>query len=131
DRWIIRQWHEHDGRGHVAFVADPFYWDGALPATRPAAGAVGQSVQWDAYGRLVHETLPSGARKSISYAAFSRTTNVDGLQPVTSTFDGLDRAVHTERTIGGKREWADGTVDPADRVTAVSLQGGTVTRSFA
>jgi RHS repeat-associated protein len=125
-RWIVKEWKEHDDRGRVVAVAEPFYWTGSDPAlvSRSAADPV-QVIAYDGFDRKIAQELPTGARKVWSYAAFEATVAGDGVAPVRTTLDGKKRVVRTERTVAGILESVDAVFDPADRITAMVLQAGT------
>jgi RHS repeat-associated protein len=127
-RWIVSGWTERDARGHGVFRGEPVYASD-LPATRPA-GMLGQSVTYDALGRQLTETLPTGARRTTQRAPFTATTSQDGLAPVMQISDGLGRPIHAERTVGGRLESVDGTYDAGDRLVAISLQAGALVHRF-
>jgi RHS repeat-associated protein len=124
--WIVKDWQEHDDRGRVVAVAEPFYWTGADPAlvARASTDPV-QAITYDAFDRKVAQELPTGARKVWSYAAFEATVTGDGVAPVRTMLDGKQRIARTERTVAGILESVDATFDPADRITAMVLQAGT------
>jgi RHS repeat-associated protein len=125
DRWIISNWIERDGRGHVTAAADPFYTlAGQLPTTRPATGLALQTLEQDSLGRLRRQVLPNGAQKTLAYRAFEQTLSSDELAPVRSLSDGLSRVVRTERTVSGVLEAVDGRYDAGGRLISMSLQGG-------
>ncbi|HTJ42705.1 MAG TPA: FG-GAP-like repeat-containing protein, partial [Kofleriaceae bacterium] len=120
--WLISGWKRKDARGRVSELLDTFTSTGpALPGA-PPPGLRRQQIHYDALDRVVEQILPSGARTQRSYRAFETSVAVDGLAPVTSRFDGLGRALHTERAIGTTVESVDASYDAADRVTAFELQ---------
>ena len=131
DTFVIGDWKERDERGHVVRVAEPFYSAVAQPAA-PADGTRIQTLDYDAQGRLRTQTLPNGARKTITYRALAQTVASDELGPVSSELDGLLRVAHTERSADGTTvESVDADYDAADRITAMRLQGGAVVHAFA
>jgi YD repeat-containing protein len=87
-------------------------------------------MDYDAHGRLVLQTLPNGATKSVTFAPLAQTVASLELAPVTSELDGLQRIVRTHRTIGSVVETVDAHYDAAGRVLGMSLQGGEAVHSF-
>jgi RHS repeat-associated protein len=132
DRWAVSGWTERDHRGRPIRSVDAFHWEYAdvRPAT-PPAGWPEQTATYDAFDRIVEQELPTGAKQSVEYAAFSEIHSGDDLSPVTTTFDGQGRITRTERTIDMVTESVDATYDPAGRILAMSLQSGAVTHAFA
>jgi RHS repeat-associated protein len=130
-RWIVGGWKERDAKGRVVYAGDAVEWAQALLPTARPTGMLGQTLRYDALDRLVEQTLPNGAKKSVAYAALQQTVRSDGLEPVTSYADGLERVVRTERTVSGIVESVDATYDAAGRILKMSLQGGKVAHTFA
>ena len=122
-RWIIGGYNERDARGRTIYVADNVEWpSNALPTSRPpGTESRAQTLAYDGLGRLVTQTLPTGAQKQLSYAAFCQTVSADDLAPVSSCSDGLGRVVHTERVVETGTEFVDATYDAAGRITAMAL----------
>jgi YD repeat-containing protein len=130
-QFIISDWKERDERGQVVRVAESFYAPNAAP-TAPVSGTRIQTLAYDALGRLILQTLPNGATKSNVYRPLGRTVTSTDLGPVSYTFDGLERVMHTERDPGTSVvETVDATFDAADRITAMSLQGGQAIHAFS
>jgi RHS repeat-associated protein len=127
-QWIVSEWRERDARGKVVYAADNFY-AASLPTERPTA-VTGQSFAYDALGRLVRQTLPTGISKTTSYKAFETTFSTPGLAPVSTHSDGFERIVRTQRTVAGIAESVTASYDAADRITAMRLNEGAVTHSF-
>jgi RHS repeat-associated protein len=129
-RWILSDWQERDARGKVTYRADAFYWDGtSLPTSLPTQ-ARGQTLAYDALGRLVAQELPTGATKTFSYKSFERTVSMQDMAPLLTSMDGLGRTSRTERSVGGTLERVDATFDAANRIRALRLQNGAVTHGF-
>ncbi|WP_224362733.1 FG-GAP-like repeat-containing protein [Hyalangium versicolor] len=129
-RWIISGWQEHNVRGQATYHADNFYWDGvALPTTRPMQ-ATGQTLAYDAQGRLVTQTLPTGVSRTLQYKAFELTRNMPEMASVISRQDGLGRIIRTERSVNGTVESVDAVYDAADRIHLLKLQGQAVTHRY-
>jgi RHS repeat-associated protein len=127
-RWNVRDWQERDARGEIVFAGEPFVAP-ALPSARPPE-LRGDVRRYDALGRLVSETRATGAKRLLRYRAFEQTSETEGLAPVVSQRDGLDRIVRTERVIGDRVERVEGAYDALDRIVAMRLQGGAVTHQF-
>jgi RHS repeat-associated protein len=130
-RWIVSGASVRDERGRTVLHAQPFYWDGAVPDAVQPTGVAGETIVYDAMDRPVQVSLPTGAKRSTTFAAYQETVLTDGYAAVTSTLDGLDRVFHTERTVGGTRETVDGDYDAAGRLVAIRLQGGAASHTFA
>jgi RHS repeat-associated protein len=124
--WIISGWRERDARGRTVVVASPFDWNNASLAsvTVPAPPHPRQTIDYDGFDRVVRQTLPTGAQKTIAYKAFETTTTNDDLAPVTSRLDGQGRIRRTHRVVSGITESVDATYDALDRITAMTLQDG-------
>lgn len=135
--WIISGWQDRDKLGRTTFVAEAFTHESATLPTVRSPTIVGQSLEYDAFGRTIRQILPTGDGKSVSFAAFSVTVNADDMAPVTSTSDGLGRILRTQRTIanaggvGSTTESVDATYDGAGRILAMSLQDGAVEHTFS
>ncbi|WP_158620001.1 FG-GAP-like repeat-containing protein [Corallococcus sicarius] len=129
-RWSVERWQERDARGLVVYAADAYYWDGAtLPSARPAAIA-GQTMNYDALGRLIAQQLPTGTLRSFSHNAFHSTQSEQDLASLITSWDGLGRTRRTERLVGTTLESVDAAYDAADRIRALHLQDGAVTHGF-
>ncbi|WP_224362737.1 FG-GAP-like repeat-containing protein [Hyalangium versicolor] len=128
--WTVSDWRERDAHGRVVYVAQPFYWDGALPTARPT-NAVGQLLAYDAQGRIVQQTLPNNAIRTFGYKAFETTLTDSELAPVVSRYDGLGRITRTQRQVDTTLESVGASYDAAGRIRTLSLQDGTVTHSFS
>ncbi|MBJ6760055.1 VCBS repeat-containing protein [Myxococcaceae bacterium JPH2] len=129
-RWAVSDWLERDARGRVVYAAEPVYVDGALPVSRPV-GAVGQGIAYDALGRMVTQTLPTGDVRTLTYQAFETTQSETDLTPVTTRMDGLGRILRTQRQVGSTLESVDASYDAAGRIRSLALQGGLATHSFS
>ena len=117
-------------RGRVVYLADKVYSDAAtLPTARPTA-AEGQSLAYDALGRPVTQTLPTGGTKTLAYKAFEITETLQDMAPVVTRRDGLGRILRTERQVGATLESVAATYDAADRIRTLKLQDGAVTHGF-
>jgi RHS repeat-associated protein len=120
-QWIVSDWQEHNERGQVGFVADSFYWnDLLLPTSRPAT-AVGQQFSYDARGRLLQQSLPTGVTKTLAYTAFDTTATTPGLAAVTTRFDGHGRILRTERTVETRLESVTASYDAAGQIVRMCL----------
>lgn len=133
--WMISGWQDKDALGRTVFVGEPFtHPSSTLPTAKPNP-LVGQDLEYDAFGRTVRQTLPTGSGKTMSFAAFRATVSADDMAPVTSTSDGLGRILRTERTIsdpmGSTVESVDAVYDGAGRILAMSLQGGDIEHTFS
>jgi RHS repeat-associated protein len=130
DRWIVSGWKEHDDRGRLVSLSEPFYWDAqALPTTRPA-GVLVDTRSYDALDRVVTHTLATGASASFSYAAFAYTKTATDLAPIHTRLDGLGRVIRTERTVAGALDVAEATYDAAGHIAAIRLAEGAVTHRY-
>ncbi|HMG52221.1 MAG TPA: FG-GAP-like repeat-containing protein, partial [Kofleriaceae bacterium] len=113
-RWIVSGLRTRDAHGRTISVADPFYADGADPATLAVpSGLPAQTVQYDALDRPVVQSLPSGSQKRVAYTPLGVTSTTDGLAPVQMETDGLGRTIRTQRTVAGIVESVDASYDPA------------------
>ncbi len=134
--WIVSGWQDKDVLGRVTFVSEAFTHPSAsLPTERPVAIS-GQSLEYDSFGRTTRQVLPTGAGKTMSFAAYRATVNADDMAPVTSTSDGLGRILRTQRNIVGPDgtstiESVDATYDGAGRILQMSLQNGQVNHNFS
>ncbi|NVJ09684.1 VCBS repeat-containing protein [Myxococcus sp. AM001] len=129
-QWLVGNWLERDARGKVVYRAEPFVWaQSLLPAVRPA-DADAQLLAYDALGRLVSQSLPTGAVQTMVYTVLGATYTVQGMAPVHTTKDGLGRIRRTTRQIGPVLESVDATYDAADRIRTLRLQDGAVTHAF-
>ncbi|HET9620835.1 MAG TPA: FG-GAP-like repeat-containing protein [Kofleriaceae bacterium] len=127
DRWLISDFRQRDAHGRTTAIADAFAWQGSVTGLATLAlppGVAVRTTSYDALDRVVTRTLPTGSASHYAYQAFQTTITTDGLAPVTSILDGLDRVRHTERTIGGVREAIDATFDAAGRITRLDAGGG-------
>jgi RHS repeat-associated protein len=130
DQWIISDYHERDPNSRVVFAGRPVYTPVLEHTSRPA-GIVGDQLRYDALGRMIQQTLPTGAERTIDYVAFERTTHESDLSPVHSVLDGQGRALLTERSLpDGTHEIVEATYDPAGRLITMNLAGGAVQRVF-
>lgn len=128
-QYIVDNWKERDERGNVVRIADGFY--SSIPApVMPVERTRIQTMQYDALGRLVSQTLPNGSTKTVTFAPLRQTVTAPELAPVTSELDGLQRIVRTERQIGMVLETVDASYDAAGRILSMSLQGGEVVHGF-
>jgi YD repeat-containing protein len=124
-RFVISDWRERDDRGHTVLVAEPFYAATASPAARDSAARV-QTMHHDARDRLDRQTLPNGATRVMTFAAFEQTVSSPDLSPVRSVLDGQGRVMHTERNVDGSGlETVDGVYDAAGRLLSITLQPST------
>lgn len=130
--WIISGYHETDANSHVVFAGRPVYATRLEWASRPT-GIVGDQLAYDPIGRLISQTLPTGASRTYAYSAFERTTRDSNLAPVHSSLDGQGRPILTERTSsdGAQHEVVTASYDAAGRLTRMNLANGTVERDFA
>jgi YD repeat-containing protein len=129
-QFIVSNWTERDERGQVVRSGEPFYATTPTP-TAPVIGTRIQTLAYDSQGRVQLQTLPNGATKATAYRALGQTVTSTDLGPVSSDTDGLLRISHTERDPGtGVLETVDARYDAAGRITAMSLQNGTVVHSF-
>lgn len=117
--WNVSNWQERDGRGRVSFVGNAFLASD-LPTVRPA-GLLAQTLAYDGMGRLVAQTLPTGATKAFTYGNFKSTVGTSGLAPVTSELDGLGRVLRTERVVNGNLESVSAAYDALGRVRHMCL----------
>jgi RHS repeat-associated protein len=130
-RWIISGLRARDVHGRTTSIANPFYADGADPATLALpANPPAQTAVYDALDRPVLQALPSGSQKRIAYSPLGISTTTDGLAPVQMLIDGLGRTIRTERTVSGVVESVDATYDAAGRVLRFRLQNSQVDHSF-
>ncbi|MCU0692918.1 MAG: FG-GAP-like repeat-containing protein, partial [Polyangiaceae bacterium] len=128
DRWLVAGARSRDALGRTVAVADPFEWTGtleALPQATVPAGVATQTIAYDSLDRVVDQSLATGAHKKYRYRAFETTVTMDGMAPVTSTFDGAGRISRTERTVGGVVEHVTASYDAAGRITSMAVAGGT------
>jgi len=129
-QWIVSGYHEVDANGRVVFAGRPVLSPQLELSARPP-DVVGNTVAYDALGRLIEQDLPNGAKRTASYLPFERTVQDTGQAPVHSVLDGRGRAVTTERSLSsGDHEIVQATYDAAGRLVQMSLAGGVVTRSF-
>ncbi|HEY2518052.1 MAG TPA: polymorphic toxin-type HINT domain-containing protein [Polyangiaceae bacterium] len=128
---IVDDWSVRDTLGRVVFKGEPFQTASTTLPTAAPAGLKGHSYVFDAIGRTAAVTLPTGAARRSQFAAFTVTTTTDGISPVTTQIDGLDRATHTERTVGTTTEKVDAVFDAAGTISRISLQGGLVNHTFS
>ncbi|WP_140787615.1 FG-GAP-like repeat-containing protein [Myxococcus xanthus] len=129
-QWLVGDWVERDARGKVVYRAEPFVWaQASLPAVRPT-NADAQLLAYDALGRLVSQSLPTGAVQTMAYAVLGATHTVQGMAPVHTTKDGLGRIRRTTRQVGPVLESVDATYDAADRIRTLRLQDGEATHAF-
>ncbi|NOK01954.1 hypothetical protein HNV27_10110 [Myxococcus xanthus] len=129
-QWLVGDWAERDARGRVVYRAEPFVWaQSSLPAVRPA-NADAQLLAYDALGRIVSQSLPTGAVQTMVYSVLGATHTVQGMAPVHTAKDGLGRIRRTTRQIGPVLESVDATYDAADRIRTLRLQDGAVIHAF-
>ncbi|RYZ42628.1 MAG: hypothetical protein EOO71_07130 [Myxococcaceae bacterium] len=129
-RWSVDEWQERDARGRIIYAADAFYWDDTtLPSARPAV-TVGQTLTYDALGRLTGQHLPTGAQRSFSHRAFRSTQSEQEMAHLITSWDGLGRTRRTERLVDTVLESVDANYDAADRIRSLRLQGDAVTHGF-
>ncbi|NNB97255.1 hypothetical protein HI113_25455 [Corallococcus exiguus] len=129
-RRIVYGWRERDARGRVVYLANAVHVDGmALPTTRPS-NAEGQTLAYDVHGRPTTQTLPTLARRVFAYKAFETTETLDGMTPVVTQHDGLDRILRTQRQVGAELESVEAVHDAVGHILSLRLQGGTVTHDF-
>lgn len=127
-RYSVRDWTERDARGRAVFHGDTVEVtsnDWLLPV-RPG-GMNGQTVRYDGVGRLVQQTLPTGDGKQLSYGAFRAITTTDGLAPITTEENGLNRVIVTRR----ENEVARTTYDALGRPRRYDLYAGGATTPSA
>ncbi len=135
-QWIVTGYQERDPSGRVVFAGRPVIASQLELAARPTDAInhqvmVGDTLTYDPLGRVLRETLPTGAARSYSYVAFERTTQEADLAPVHSVLDGQGRAILTERSLpDGTHEIVRASYDPTGRLTTMTLSGGIVTRRF-
>jgi RHS repeat-associated protein len=122
NQWLISGWNRKDGRGRVTDVLEGFTHNAAALPVAPPESLRRQLLRYDAMDRAYQHELPTGARTTTSFRAFEQTVAVDGLAPVTSTFDGEGRIRRTQRTIDAAVESVDAIYDPAGRILALELQ---------
>jgi RHS repeat-associated protein len=132
-RWLLAQGNRYDQRGKAAFGAESVEWLGSELPNQIPANAVGQSVEFDALGRVVAQTLPNGDQKRYVYGRFSKRDLTPDLAPVDHTIDGLGRVIETKRVVGGVTEGATTAYDPEGHVLAVNVRhgAGTVSHTYA
>ncbi len=134
-QWLIHGHRVRDRHGRTVALANPYASTGAtLPAAIPT-GTAQSLISYDALGRPLSVTLPTGAMRSTSYTSFASTTTVAGLAPVTVSTDGQGRVIGEERTIADAAgvpslETVATRFDPLGRVVERRLQGGLVVRTF-
>jgi RHS repeat-associated protein len=127
--WIISDYRERDSRARVVFVGRPVVSSQLELSARPV-GIVGDTLAYDAVGRVTEQDLPTGASRTYDYDAFERTLHEVDLAPIHSVFDGQQRAIRTERSLpDGTNEIVVASYDPAGRLIQMTL-GSRVTRSF-
>jgi RHS repeat-associated protein len=128
--WIIRDYTERDPNGRVVFHGQPTYSPVLDLTARPAA-MTGDALTYDPLGRLIEQRSATGARRTLAYSAFERTSREDGLATVRSVFDGQGRVFLTSRTsAAGATETIEARYDAAGRIVRTTLGGGTVVREF-
>jgi RHS repeat-associated protein len=131
DQWSVGELRRRDHRGRVIAITAPFMYQGGDVATAaPPFDAGIQTLSYDPLDRVVDQVLPTGSHKRATYHPLGVTLAVDGLAPVSTTLDGQDRTIHTERLVGGIVESIDAVYDAEGRVLQFGLQGGQVRHDF-
>jgi YD repeat-containing protein len=128
-RTIVSGWKIFDERGHVQLAAEPFYAP-QLPPVAPPMETRTQTFDYDAASRLVHQTLPNGAVKTVIFGQLSQIVQSPELADVRSDLDGLGRVVTTQRQVSSGLEIVAAKYDAADRILEMSLQGGAAVHRF-
>src|SRR5439155_7409021 len=128
-RTIVSGWKIYDERAHVRLAAEPFY-AAQLPPVASPSGTRTQTFDYDAALRLVHQTLPNGAVKTVIFGQLSQVVQSPELADVRSDLDGLGRIAMTQRQVMSGPESVVAKYDAADRILEMSLQGGTAVHSF-
>lgn len=127
-QWILSDYQERDPAARVVFRGQPTLSSALEHAARPS-GMVGQSLSYDPLGRMLEQVLPTGARRTYTYAPFERTISEDGLAVVRHVLDGKGRLVRTERNQGSEQQAVDAVYDAAGRLTQMTING-VVARAF-
>lgn len=127
-QWILSDYQERDPASRVVFRGQATLSSALEHAARPS-GMIGQSLSYDPLGRVLEQVLPTGARRTYTYAPFERTMSEDGLAQVRHVLDGKGRLIHTERGLGGDRQAVDAAYDAAGRLTEMTINSSLV-RAF-
>jgi YD repeat-containing protein len=131
---IVSGWKVFDERGHVQMAAEPFY-AAQLPPLAPPIGTREQTLDYDATSRLIHQTLPNGAGKTVVFGteppgAIFQIVQMPELADVRSDLDGLGRVVRTKRLLASGQESVVATYDAANRILQMSLQDDAAVHTF-
>jgi len=134
--WDVRTSH-HEGAteppGHVRRRVDvdrdvrPGRRHALDPGSLAAPGGTTEydEAEYDAFERLREHTRPTGAVRTIDYAAFERTITDEDLAPVTAALDGRGRVIRSERTVDSVTEAGEASYDAAGRLVSLTLLPGT------
>lgn len=129
-RWLLNEGKRYDMRGNVSFLADALDFSGYKMPLQLPAESVGQEIKYDALGRTILQTLPTGSQKTTVYSPFAKEVVTDSLAPVTYEFDGQEQIIKTSRTINEVEEVTTARYDAGGRMLEISLQNGQVIHQY-